>query len=144
MKVEYLGRFQRALGFEETASFSKTSVLLWWFSKSCLCSLECISEWDVAANHASPEVRVYTFLRAARPEPGRHFRVFSAVKRPSHWHSGSDEPAERQWSHLMERHGNSRHLAGVHPPPPLSGMLEHISLRPDWKPPWTNNGCTPV
>lgn len=66
---------------------------------------------------------------------------FSTAKALSHWHSIFDEPAEQQWSRPMERHGNSRHLARVHPtsslsPPssPFSSlsspqMLEHISLR---------------
>lgn len=86
---------------------------------------------------------------------------FSMAWTPSHWHSVTDEPAELQWSRLMEHHGNSRHLARVHPTSSLtlslslsSVILLSLLLLPpdagtyfpqtDWKPLWTNNGCTPV
>lgn len=58
------------------------------------------------------------------------------------------------WSRLMERHGNGRHLARVHPTSSLF-LLHHPPSPPspdagthfpqtDWKPLWTNNGWTPV
>lgn len=112
-------------GFEENWPLPCPKIVCYcgdYLSRGCA-ALSASWRSHVSVNQASQEqVRVYTFLQAARPAPASHFRVFSAVKTPSHWHSDSDEPAEQQWNHLMERHGNSRHLAGVHPPPPPLGL----------------------
>lgn len=135
--------------------------ILNWESNECLTTnCRCQSYVTQTGPHSIHSCRVGR-VGGCRLVWAHCFRAtFSTAKTPSLWHSVADESVEPQWSRLMERHGNDRHLARVHPTSSLSLSFHHhpsfsLPLPPpldagtyfpqtDWKPLWTNNGCTPV